>query len=97
MLDLKEIRRVIDENRSVLQDKFHVREIGVFGSFVRGEQDENSDIDILVTFHEPIGFIKFMQLEFYLSELCKRKVDLVTREALKPHIGTHILKEIQYV
>ena len=80
-----------------MSEKYHVSEIGVFGSCVRGEEGDDSDIDILVSFDKPIGFIKFMRLEFYLSELLGRKVDLVTKDSLKPHIGSVILKEAQYV
>jgi predicted nucleotidyltransferase len=97
MMEYDEIRRVIEQHKDYLREKFFVQDIGIFGSFVKGEQDEGSDVDILVTFHKPIGFFKFMQLEFYLSELLNRKVDLVSRGAIKPHIGAHILKEVQYV
>jgi predicted nucleotidyltransferase len=69
----------------------------VFGSYVRGEADKNSDIDVLVEFSEPIGLFKFIDLEDYLSKLLGAKVDLVTKKALKPRIGSHILEEAVYV
>ncbi len=71
--------------------------IGLFGSFARGAQRIGSDVDLLVEFSRPIGFIRFIQLENRLSELLGAKVDLVTRSALKPHIGKRILDEVQYV
>ncbi len=97
MLKIERIREIIDRHRQEIAEKYHVSEIGVFGSYIRGEQEDASDIDILVSFEKPIGFIKFMSLEFYLSELLNKKVDLVTKDALKPHIGSVILSETQYV
>jgi uncharacterized protein len=97
MLNIDTIQKVIENHKAELVEKFHISEIGVFGSYSRGDQKESSDIDILVSFQKPIGFIKFMRLEFYLSELLGKKVDLVTKGALKPHIGSVILKETQYV
>lgn len=97
MLKIKKIKEVLDKHKQEIAEKFHVSEIGVFGSYIRGEQESESDIDILVSFDKPIGFIKFMRLEFYLSELLGKKVDLVVKDSLKPHIGSVILRETQYV
>ena len=78
---------------------FHgVKSIGLFGSFVRGEQTPKSDIDILVEFvPEKHTFDNFMEVAFLLEEILGRKVELVTPEALSPHIGPHILKEVERV
>jgi uncharacterized protein len=74
-----------------------VRRFALFGSFVRGEQDKHSDIDVLVEFAEgQKTFDHFMQLSFFLEELFGRKVDLVTPESLSPYIGPHILHEAEY-
>ncbi len=97
MLRIETIKEIIEKHRQEISEKYHVSEIGVFGSYSRGDQEDDSDIDILVSFSKPVGFIKFMRLEFYLSELLGKKVDLVTRDALKPHIGKIILRETQYV
>lgn len=64
---------------------------------VHGEQGAGSDVDILVEFERPIGFVKFARLEKCLSELVGMPVDLVTKKALKPHIGKRILQEVRYV
>jgi len=61
---------------------------------VRGEAKEDSDVDILVEFEKPIGFFKFLELEEYLSDLIGKKVDLVSKKALKPHVGKYILEEL---
>lgn len=72
--------------------------IGIFGSFVRGDQGALSDIDVLVKFTpENHTFDRFMEVSFFLEELLGRKVEMVTPEGLSPYIGPHILKEVEYV
>ena len=88
------IEKKIKENKVVLERQFKVKEIGIFGSTVRGEDKKTSDVDILVEFEKPIGFFKFLELEEYLSELIGKDVDLVSKKALKPRIGRHILREV---
>jgi hypothetical protein len=91
---LEEIENRLREQRKDLEREYGVAEIGVFGSYARGEASSDSDIDILVAFDRPIGFFKFLELEERLSECLGAKVDLVTRAALKPHIGRRILDEV---
>ena len=76
-----------------IKEKYGVRRIGVFGSYVRGEQGEKSDIDILVEFDKPT-FDNFINLSLYLEELFGRKVDLVTIKGLSPYISPIIEKEV---
>jgi predicted nucleotidyltransferase len=75
-----------------------VKRIGLFGSFVRGEQRPDSDIDFLVEF-EPgqKTFDRFMELAFLLEKALKHRIELITVESLSPYIGPHILKEVEYV
>lgn len=94
---IQKIKRILLSHKQDLSDKYGVREIGIFGSYVRSEHRKNSDIDILVELEKPMGFFKFIRLERYLSELLGAKVDLVTKNALKPHIGQRILAEVIYV
>lgn len=78
--------------------QFGVKRLGLFGSFVRHQQDTESDVDVLVEFEpERKTFDAFMQLAFFLEDLFERRVELVTPESLSPYIGPHILKEIEYV
>ncbi len=79
--------------KDTLRKRFKVKSIHVFGSVVRGEETPLSDLDILVEFYEPVGFLHFLRLENFLEESLGVKVDLVSRKALKPHIGRHVLKE----
>ena len=72
--------------------------IGLFGSFVKGRQTAKSDVDILVEFApDKHSFDNFMELSFLLEDMLGRKVELVTPEALSPHIGPYILREVQRV
>ncbi len=77
----------------MLAEKYKVKEIGIFGSYVRGEQKLKSDLDLLIDFTESISLLDFIHLENELGVLLGIKVDLVMKTALKPRIGKHILEE----
>ncbi len=91
-----EIETALKQLKPSLAEKFKVKEIGIFGSFVRGEGSGRSDVDILVEFSEPIGW-EFIDLKDFLSEVLGIEVDLVTAGALKPQMKDKILKEVAYV
>ncbi len=97
MKTLDEIKELIQSHKDELRQQYGLKEIGVFGSYVKGVQREDSDLDILVEFEKPVGFVKFLQLENRLSELLGVKVEIVTKKALKPFIGKRILQEVIYV
>ena len=97
MKTLEEIRNLLLRHKEQLRKEYGVKEIGIFGSYIRGEQDKSSDLDILIEFEKPIGFVKFLKLENSLSALIGIKVELVTKKALKPYIGQRILQEVRYV
>jgi uncharacterized protein len=94
---LEEIKDIVSRHKSNLKRDYHVSSIGIFGSYARGQQKESSDIDILVEFEKPVGFFKFIHLENYLRDILGVKVDLVTRNALKPYMGKRILEEVRYL
>jgi predicted nucleotidyltransferase len=94
MQDVDGIRRTLLRHKAELRRKFKVKSIGVFGSYVHSEQKRGSDVDVLVEFEEPVGLFEFMALENFLSDLLGVKVDLVSKKALKPHIGERILQEV---
>jgi len=96
-MGLDEIKRVLREYKSVLEDKYHVHTLGIFGSYIHNEQADDSDLDILVDFTAPISLFEFIDMEEELSELLHVKVDLVSRNALKPFIGRRILSEVQLI
>lgn len=97
MKTFEEIKETIKLHKEDLRKEYGVKEIGIFGSYVRGEQKAISDVDILIELERPIGFVKFLKLEKRISDLLGVNVDLVTKKALKPYIGQRILQEVQYV
>lgn len=95
--NINQIKSLIKKDKESIKNAFRVKSIGVFGSMARREEKPNSDIDILVEFSQTPGFFKFLDLEKQLTELIGRKVDLVTKNALKPALKEDILKEVIYV
>jgi len=96
-IKLEEIKKVLKENKTILSNEFKIKEIGLFGSYLRDEAKEDSDIDVLVEFNKTVGLLEFIALENHLSDTLGIKVDLVMKSALKPRIGRHILEEVVYL
>ena len=93
----KNILSIIRDHQEPLRN-FGVKRLGLFGSFVREEQNAKSDVDLLVEFEaDKKTFKNFIHLCFYLEELFQREVELVTPESLSPYLGPHILREVEYV
>ncbi|HET6527541.1 MAG TPA: nucleotidyltransferase family protein [Balneolaceae bacterium] len=92
-LTLNKIVEVLKDELPYLKEKYKVESISLFGSYVRNEQTSISDLDLLVTFTETPGFIKFVNLENYLSDELGIEVDLVMKDALKTNISTRIKEE----
>jgi uncharacterized protein len=93
----QDIFETLDNNKNKLQ-KLGVSRMGVFGSFIRNEQTNLSDIDLLVEFAKgEKNFHNFINTANFMESILGRKVDLVTPESLSPYIGPHIMKNIQYV
>lgn len=93
---VQDIISLLKEQKPFLKEKYKIKEIGVFGSFVRGEQDKNSDLDILIDKDEAIGLLKLASLQNYLSSLIGIHVDLVIKKSLRPHVVKDVLDEVIY-
>ena len=91
---IETIKMKLSAYKPILAERYGVKEIGIFGSYIRGEQKGNSDVDVLVDFTESISLLDFIHLENELSDLLGVKVDLVMKTALKSRIGRHILEEV---
>ena len=89
----EEIRSILSVHKEELIKKYKLKEIAIFGSYIRGEQKINSDIDILVEFEEVPDLLQFIELEQYLETLFNIKVDLVRKAAIRPEIRQTVLKE----
>ena len=96
MKSLDEIRTVLQAQKPHLAEKYGVKVIGVFGSYVRGEQRQDSDVDILIELERPAR-ISLIELEGHLSDLLGVKVDLAIKKNLRKRIGKRILGEIHPV
>lgn len=94
MKSIEQIQNILNENKARLARQYHVRQLGLFGSWVRNEQTPESDLDLLVTFTKKPSLFQFIELENELSGLLGVKVDLVMESALKPRIGENIRKEV---
>lgn len=97
MKNFEEIKEFLSQSKQIVQKKYKVKEMGIFGSYVRGEQNEASDVDVLIDFEQAPSLLKFIELENYLSDTIGVKVDLVMKRALKPRIGKNILTEVIYL
>lgn len=89
---------LLTSHRRRLRERFHVEQIGIFGSSVRGDNRADSDIDVLVEFekgHKDV--FNYMRLKAYLEDLLGRDVDLVLKDALKPRLRDRILSEVEFV
>ncbi|UCH98579.1 MAG: nucleotidyltransferase family protein [Candidatus Aminicenantes bacterium] len=92
MTGLNEIKTKLSAHKGELRRRYKVKEIGIFGSYAREDQKENSYIDILVTFEKTPGLLKFLELENHLSDLLGIDVDLVRKEAVRKELKDTILK-----
>ena len=94
---LIEIQNILTEIKSELTEKHHVSQLGIFGSYARGDYNSASDIDILVEYAQKPSLFDLIELKDYLSDRLQMKVDLVTKEGLKPQIKEKILAEVIYL
>ncbi len=98
MKSLEEVKDILARNKGALRERFKVKELGLFGSFVKGRQRKRSDIDILVVFEEGYKtFDNYMDLKFFLEGILDAKVDLVLKNTLREEIKEHVLSEAIYV
>ncbi|TLD40814.1 MAG: nucleotidyltransferase [Candidatus Jettenia ecosi] len=94
MKSYKTIEDILKQYKKELAEKYRVKEIGIFGSYARGEQKKRSDVDILVEFEEVPDLFKFFELERYLEELIGLRVDLVRKKALREELKDTVLSEV---
>ena len=97
MKTLNEIRQVLSLQKQSICEIYRITEIGIFGSYARGDETETSDIDILVDYETAPTLIMLVDLRDYLSQLFGIKVDIVTKNGLKPRIRERVLAEVVYI
>lgn len=97
MRTLDEIKEILQAQKPYLAEQYGVTEVGVFGSYVRGEQRPDSDLDILIELAEPprISLLGLVNLENYLSDLLGVKIQTVIKQNLKPRLEPYIMQEVE--
>ena len=93
MKNLQEIKSIIAQNKPVLNKKYKVKKIAIFGSYARGDFSSKSDVDVLVEFKEPVGLL-FVHLADFLEEILGTKVDLLTPDSIKPNRKKYIMEDL---
>lgn len=92
MKTLDQVKEILAKRKGELKEKYKVKEIGIFGSYVKGEQKETSDVDILVEFEKPVSLLQIVSLENYLSDILGIKVDVVPKKNIRKELKEFILK-----
>ena len=94
MMNINEIKMILKKIKPEIAKKYKVKEIGIFGSYARGEQTEDSDIDILVTFEEGATLFDLINLKIHLEDILQRKVDIVSKRDLKDKLKQYVMSEV---
>jgi predicted nucleotidyltransferase len=97
MRDAEDIREELAALKPQLQERYPIDDLGVFGSYARGEQQPDSDLDVIVTFEEPVTLFDLVRLEEELTRRLDITVDLVTGDSLKPRVATRVAEDVVYV
>ncbi len=92
--DLARAKRILRQHLPELRERYSVKWLGIFGSYVRGEQKKRSDLDVLIEFEQAPTLLEFVHLKRHLSDLVGIPVDLVLKKTLKPNIDRYILAEV---
>jgi len=90
---INEVKSQLEALKPILEERFKVKSIEIFGSFTRGDQTEESDIDLLVSFSLPYDLWEFLDLKEFLTKKLRRRVDLVPKDSIKSIIRVQILQE----
>lgn len=97
MKTLAEIQKILQANLVTFREDYRVTSLGIFGSYARGEQSEDSDVDILIDYEKAPPLSKLVELRIVLSELTGLRVDLVTKNGLKPRIQEQVFADVIYL
>jgi len=94
IMNVEDIVTKLRELKPIITSRYKAREVGLFGSFVRGEQGANSDIDVLAEFEDEADLFDLIGLTLYLEEILQRKVDVVPKRALRIELQESVLREV---
>jgi uncharacterized protein len=97
MKTLEELKQILSQNKLLLQEHYQVTQLGIFGSYARGEQTPESGVDVLIDYEQAPTLFKLVELRDFLSSLTGLRVDVVTKNGLKPRIRERVLSEVVYL
>lgn len=97
MKTLDEIQKILKPNMATFREDYQVTSLGIFGSYARGEQSEDSDVDILIDYEKAPTLSKLVDLRIVLGELTGVQIDLVTKNGLRPRIREQVLADVIYL
>lgn len=97
MYTTEQILKILSGKKSHLQKKYHLSELGIFGSYARGDFHKESDIDILVDFHKRIDGFEYIRLAHELEDALQHKIDIVSRKGIKPQYLPYVEKSLIHV
>jgi uncharacterized protein len=97
MKTLDELKQILSQNKLLLQEHYQVTQLGIFGSYARGEQTPESGVDVLIDYEQAPTLFKLVELRDFLSSLTGLRVDVVTKNGLKPRIRERVLSEVVYL
>lgn len=97
MKSKRKILKILEQLKEEIMRRYKVKKIGLFGSFIKGEQKKDSDVDVLVTFEESADLFDLLGLNLFLEEKLNQKVDVVPEAALRDELRQSILKEVAYI
>ncbi len=97
MKTFQEIREILAKNKEKIESQYKVKRMGIFGSYVRGEQKEDSDVDVLVEFEESVSLLKLVNFENFLRDITGVKVDVVPENDIRPELRENIFNEVSYI
>ncbi len=97
MKTLEDLKQALAQRKVLLRESYQITQVGIFGSYARGEQTEQSDVDVLIDYEQAPTLFKLVELRGYLSELTGMQVDVVTKNGLKSRIRDRVLSEVIYV
>jgi uncharacterized protein len=92
-----EIKEILAKNKEKIQGQYKVKRMGIFGSYVRGEQKEDNDVDVLFEFEEPVSLLKLVNFENFLRDITGVKVDVVPKNDIRPELRENIFNEVSYI
>ncbi|MEO8447200.1 MAG: nucleotidyltransferase family protein [bacterium] len=97
MISLEKVINILNINKLDIFNKYNLKELGIFGSLVKKEDNLNSDVDLIIEYSITPDLLKYIELESYIEKLLNAKVDLVIKNSIRPELKSSVLKDAIYL